>query len=148
MLSRTAPLSAALRPAAPRAIALAAIAGASLALTGCGITGPAHTQRPPPAVDAVVTMGLNSFNPGTIRISPGQTVQWRNTSPITHTVTADKARAANPANVILPPGAPPFHSGAVPAGQVWAYTFTIPGTYRYVCLPHERAGMIGTVVVG
>ena len=129
------------------AIAAIAVASLALPLTACGVTGPAHTQPPPPAVDATVTMGMSSFNPGTIRIRAGQTVQWRNTSLVTHTVTADKARAANPANVVLPAGAPSFHSGAVPAGQVWAYTFTVRGTYRYVCLPHEKQGMIGTVVV-
>ena len=125
----------------------AAIGAGALALTGCGVTGPAHNQPPPPAVDATVTMGMTSFNPARITIRSGQTVQWRNTSLVTHTVTADPARAANPANVQLPQGAQAFHSGAIPAGQVWSRTFTVPGTYRYVCLPHEQQGMIGTVIV-
>ncbi|HVL79825.1 MAG TPA: plastocyanin/azurin family copper-binding protein [Sphingomicrobium sp.] len=127
--------------------ALAAAAGGALALSACGVTGPAHTVPPPPAVAATVTMGMTSFEPAAVRIRPGQTVQWRNTSLVTHTVTADHRLAANPANVVLPPGAAPFHSGSVAAGQVWSYRFTMPGTYRYVCLPHERAGMIGTVIV-
>lgn len=118
-----------------------------LCLSGCGITGPAHTQPPPPAVAATVTMGMTSFSPAAIRIRAGQTVQWRNTSLMTHTVTANPALAANPANVRLPQGAAPFHSGKIAAGQVWAHTFATPGTYRYVCLPHERQGMAGTVVV-
>ena len=125
----------------------AAIVAGAISLSACGITGPAHTQPPPPFVDVTVTMGMNSFNPATIRVRSGQAVQWRNTSPITHTVTADPARAANAANVQLPPGAQAFHSGSIPAGQTWSYTFTTPGTYRYVCLPHERQGMMGTVVV-
>ena len=131
--------------------ALAAIGAGALALTGCGITGPAHTVPPPPQVDAIVEMsgviGGFNFTPQTIRISAGQTVQWRNTSLVDHTVTADKSLAANPANVILPAGAQPFNSGEVDPGQVWTYPFTVPGTYSYVCLPHERQGMIGTVVV-
>ncbi len=127
---------------------LAAIAGGSLALSACGITGPAHTQPPPPQVDATVSMGMTSFTPATIRIRAGQTVQWRNTSLVDHTVTADKTLAANPANVVLPRGAQAFHSGASKAGGVWSRTFTTRGTYRYVCLPHERQGMIGTVIVG
>lgn len=127
--------------------ALAALAVSTLSLAGCGITGPAHTTSPPERVDATVTMGMTSFNPETITINSGQTVQWRNTSLITHTVTADKSMANNPANVQLPQGAESFHSGDVEAGQVWSYTFTVPGTYRYVCLPHEQQGMIGTVVV-
>ena len=127
--------------------ALAAIAGGSLAVSACGITGPAHTEPPPPRIDAIVEMAMTSFTPAAIRIRAGQTVQWRNTSLVDHTVTADKRLAANPANVILPQGAQSFHSGEIDAGQVWSYTFTVPGTYRYVCLPHEKKGMIGTVIV-
>lgn len=127
--------------------AKAVLAAGALAVAGCGITGPAHTDRPPPAVDATVTMGLTSFAPETVRIRAGQTVQWRNTSPITHTVTADRSLAADPDHVILPAGAEPFHSGEIKAGEVWQRQFPVPGTYRYVCLPHEQQGMIGTVVV-
>ena len=36
--------------------------------------------------------------------------------------------------------------GAAP-GAVWSHIFTTPGTYRYVCKPHERMGMMATVVV-
>jgi plastocyanin len=126
---------------------LAIVAASTLSLSACGIMGPAHTEPPPPRVDATVTMGMTSFNPATVTIEKGQTVQWRNTSLITHTVTADETMAGNPANVQLPPGAQSFHSGDIKAGQVWSYTFSVSGTYRYVCLPHEQKGMIGTVIV-
>lgn len=119
----------------------------ALALAGCGITGPAHVEPPPPAVDQTVTMGFTNFSPAAIRVRAGQTVQWRNTSPIGHTVTADRSLAKNPANVKLPDGAEPFHSGDIAAGEVWQHTFTVPGTYQYVCLPHEQQGMIGKVIV-
>ena len=125
----------------------ALIAAGAFSLAGCGLTGPAHTEPPPPQVDATVTMGLVNFNPEAVAIQSGQTVQWRNTSPIAHTVTADKSMAASAENVQLPPGAESFHSGSIGAGEVWSYTFTVPGTYRYVCLPHEKKGMIGTVIV-
>ena len=131
----------------PSKSVLAVITAGAASLAACGLTGPAHTQPPPSAVDATVTMGMTSFNPGDIRIRSGQTVQWRNTSLVTHTVTADPARAALASNVQLPQGAQPFHSGRIPAGQTWSYRFTTPGTYRYICLPHERQGMAGTVVV-
>jgi len=129
-----------------RTIFAFAAAAALASLAACGLTGPAH-DPPPPGVAARVTMGLADFRAKTVTIRAGETVQWRNTSPIGHTVTADPARAANPANVALPAGAQPFHSGEVDAGQVWSHTFTVPGTYRYVCLPHERQGMVGTVIV-
>ena len=64
-----------------------------------------------------------------------------------HAHAADKSMAANPAHVQLPQGAESFHSGDVEAGEVWSYTFNVPGTYRYVCLPHEQQGMLGTVIV-
>jgi plastocyanin len=32
-------------------------------------------------------------------------------------------------------------------GETFEVTFEVPGTYRYVCLPHEDHGMRGTVVV-
>jgi plastocyanin len=128
-----------------RTLVVAAWAGA-LALSGCGAGGPAH-EEPPPNVDAAVTMEGVAFNPTSLRIQSGDTVQWRNTTNMTHTVTADPRLAADPANVQLPQGAEPFHSGTVAAGQVWTHTFNVPGTYRYVCQPHEQQGMMGTVVV-
>ena len=120
---------------------------ASLALAGCGLGGPAY-QPPPPAIDAVVdmTMGLN-FNPGEITIVQGQTVEWRNKSIMDHTVTADQRVAKNPASVMLPQGAAPFNSGHIKPGQVYRRTFTVPGTYRYFCIPHEGKGMVGILRV-
>jgi plastocyanin len=32
-------------------------------------------------------------------------------------------------------------------GAVFEHTFRVAGTYRYICVPHELAGMIGTVIV-
>ncbi len=48
----------------------------------------------------------------------------------------------------MPDGAEPFDLGSVTGGQSFRYTFSKPGVYRYVCLPHERARMLGTVIVG
>ena len=120
---------------------------AGLALSSCGLGGPAY-QPPPPAVDAVVdmTMGLN-FSPGDLVIVAGQTVEWRNKSIMDHTVTADPRLAKNPADVMLPQGAAAFNSGHVKPGQVYRRTFTVPGVYRYFCIPHEGNGMMGTVRV-
>ena len=78
---------------------------------------------------------------------PGQTVEWRNTSFFTHTATCDPAKAEDPRHVELPAGARTFDSGRIPPGEIWRHSFAAPGTYRYVCLPHEEDGMLGTVVV-
>lgn len=87
------------------------------------------------------------FTPATIRISVGETVTWRNTSDLPHTVTADASKAQDPSNVSLPDGAEPFDSGNLDPGEVFRYTFTEPGEYRYFCIPHEAAAMVGTVIV-
>ena len=117
-----------------------------LAASGCGMNGPAH-DAPMPDAAATVDLGFMSFSPETVTIHAGQTVEWRNTSPITHTVTDNPPAAATPADSVLPPGAIPFSSGDIPAGKIFEYKFTVPGTYRYFCTHHEGDGMVGTVVV-
>ena len=47
----------------------------------------------------------------------------------------------------MPKGAVAFDSGFIPPGGDYRYTFTVPGTYKYFCLPHEKAGMVGVIVV-
>jgi plastocyanin len=87
------------------------------------------------------------FEPAQITIRAGERVEWRNDSSHAHTVTANPQRAANPAHVVLPEGAEPFDSGEVAPGASFSYTFETPGTYIYVCGPHEERGMMGIVVV-
>ena len=119
---------------------------AALMLGGCGLTGPAHGPRAANAA-AVVTMGFESYSPATVTIRAGDAVEWQNTSLITHTVTDDAKLARKAADSDLPPGAPSFNSGDIPAGQVYIRTFATPGTYHYFCIHHEDDGMLGTVVV-
>lgn len=123
---------------------LAALGAAPLA--GCGLFGPAHRAEQSSGA-AVVEMSGFSFAPAEIEVRAGQTVEWRNVSLFAHTVTCDRDKAADPAHVALPAGAEPFDSGRVPAGEIWRRRFTVPGTYRYVCLPHEERGMLGAVIV-
>jgi plastocyanin len=125
---------------------IAAVVSLTIVLSGCGLSGPAHG---PPAANAaaVVEMGFESFSPTDVTIRAGDTVEWRNTSLITHTVTDDPKRSTDPSDAGLPPGAQPFDSGDIPAGQVYLRRFTVPGTYQYFCTRHEAEGMSGTVVV-
>lgn len=123
----------------------AALAG--LALASCGLSGPAYSE-PPPRVDAVVDMTtLLNFAPDELTITAGETVEWRNTSIMDHTVTADPKLADDRAHVKLPAGAEPFNSGSIEPGGVYRRTFTVPGEYRYFCIPHEGQGMIATLTV-
>jgi plastocyanin len=80
-------------------------------------------------------------------VSVGDRVQWRNVGQIAHTVTTTPSKVADPARVSVPNGAQPWNSGLIGGDDSFSRTLDEPGTYRYVCIPHEGAGMVGTVVV-
>ena len=121
---------------------------ASLA-TGCTREGPAYAPKQADVAAVVEMTNTFGFSPEMVRIPVGGTVEWRNTSIATHTVTAEPSRIHDPEQVALPAGAEPFSSGEIGRGQVWQHTFTVPGTYRYACLPHhDMLGMTETVEVG
>ena len=99
------------------------------------------------AAEIVIGMTELQFVPRQITIKIGQTVTWKNTSEVLHTVTADPRLAQNPNHVQLPSGVEPFNSGDLPPGATFRYTFRVPGAYQYFCILHEYAGMIGKVEV-
>jgi len=126
---------------------LPAAAGFSLLLAGCNTGGPAY-DLPPGIYDQIVDMTTTlNFSPQTVTIKAGQVVLWRNQSLFAHTVTFDRTQAASPVDAVVPPGAEPFSSGDIPPGETFAHKFTVPGTYRYVCLKHEGESMTGTLIV-
>ena len=124
------------------------LVGLALApLVACGPSGPAF-QDPPPDITAIVEIadGQN-FQPAEITIQVGDRIEWRNMSGEIHTVTADWRIVPDPTLVQLPEGAEPFNSAMIPPGQIFRHTFTVPGTYRYVSLPHGGERKIGVVIV-
>ena len=127
---------------------LGAVAFASVfGLAACGRSGPAYRTKTPGDA-TVVTMHIKlKFSPANITVQVGDTVEWRNKSLFTHTVTADKSLAKNPEHVVMPVGAEPFDSGDIPPGEVFRHTFTVSGEYAYFCIPHERHNMLGRVTV-
>ena len=116
-----------------------------LSLGACGFGGPAYGPASDVAAVVEMTNGL-AFQPDAVRIKAGETVEWRNRSLFTHTVTDDPARAKDAADAQLPEGAQSF-SAQVGAGEIYRHIFTVPGTYRYFCMPHEGWGMHGQVIV-
>lgn len=97
-----------------------------------------------------VTMKNNPkaiFVPATVNCKVGDTVTWTNPGVITHSVTFDPAQAVTKDNVALPAGVAPFDSGTMEQDGTYSHTFTVKGTYKYVCKFHEAMGMIGTVIV-
>ena len=99
-----------------------------------------------PATVVRMTEG-KSFEPKTITVKPGDTVVWKNVSDMVHTVTDIPAQAITAGDAALPPNAKEFDSGLIQPGKDYSHAFTVPGTYKYFCVPHETVGMVGTVVV-
>ena len=88
------------------------------------------------------------FDPGFLQVRVGTTVEWRNTSMFSvHTITCDPGRTRREDYVMLPEGALPFASARLGPGDRFRHTFSVPGRFRYFCIPHQDAGMIGEVEV-
>lgn len=125
---------------------VAAFCALAVLLSGCVSEAPDPVD--PGTGDVVIVMTDDlTYAPATAQARVGQTVVWQNPSSMPHTVTADPSLAANAANVSLPADAEPFASPLVSAGGAYSRTFTVAGTYRYFCQPHEGAGMIGVLIV-
>jgi plastocyanin len=123
-------------------------AGAVLGALATFGVGAAQADSPPQGIAAVVHISsFLKFEPNEVTIPVGGTVEWRNSSIETHTVTDDPAAARDPTHAELPAGAEAFDSGPLKPGQTYRHTFETPGRYRYFCRPHEMHGMSGAVVV-
>jgi plastocyanin len=77
------------------------------------------------AGSATITVQIKSggFSPGTITINHGDRVTWHNADTTDHQVVADDGSFASP---------------ILRAGQSWAETFTIAGTFKYRDALHPR----------
>lgn len=105
-----------------------------------------------PATAAIVKMTDQlQFEPPAVTVAVGETVTWINESAMAHTATDDPAKnpvaQTYPEYAQLPDGAAPWDSGLLQEGQSFSYTFTVPGTYDYFCIPHVLSGMRGTITV-
>jgi len=101
-----------------------------------------------------IQMREQDFSPSTFTAKAGSTITFTNDSDQAHTVTALEDE--------LPDGAEYFASGGfgsesearddvgaglIDPGEDFEVTLNEPGTYQYVCLPHESQGMRGTIIV-
>ncbi|MFA1610701.1 plastocyanin/azurin family copper-binding protein [Halobellus rubicundus] len=129
---------------------LAGVGGAAATgLAGCSGAGAAD--------DYDVGMTAVAFDPVEITVSTGETVVWRNTSSRGHTVTAYDSGIPDDAEFFASgdygtteEAREAFTSefgGVIDSGENWSHTFEVAGEYEYFCIPHEQAGMVGTVVV-
>lgn len=118
-----------------------------LMLTGATVfIAPAMADAAPAAV-VKMTDKPPMFKPLKVAIKVGQTVEWVNNAETLHSVTTDPDSAQKAGDVSSPPGTQPFDSGFMKPGMTFDYKFTVPGTYKYLCLPHEKDGMVGYVIV-
>lgn len=125
-------------------------AATAVGVSGCLSGGEAATNPD-------IGMTIDSFRPAELRVEPGTTVEWGNTSSHTHTVTAFEDGIPDDAEYFASGGYGSREAaegawndergGALIQGDTFEHTFDIPGEYEYYCIPHLRADMVGTVVV-
>ena len=98
------------------------------------------------------------FEPSTITIDVGDSVDWVNESGEPHTITAYQRSVPDPKNYFA---SGEFESEKEARANVakglivdtsevsmsFFVNFNEPGTYEYFCIPHEDQNMKGTVVV-
>ena len=122
-------------------------AGTAVARVSGALNGEARAAQSAGGGAVVKMTNQNTFSPATITIKKGETVTWQNASQTVHSATFDPSKAVKASDAELPKGVSPFDSGLLQPGQTWSHTFTVAGTYKYFCIPHEALGMLGTVIV-
>jgi plastocyanin len=88
-----------------------------------------------------------SFQPSSVTIKVGDTVEWENVGNSVHHATNDYDVAIKKDDVSSPNDKLVFDSGFLQPGGTFTHTFTAAGTYKYVCVVHEPSGMTGQIVV-
>jgi plastocyanin len=121
------------------------LACAALAMAGCGggddnqsatepAAGTAEQTDTPAAsgsADATVTMKDIKFDPATVTVKAGGTIQWKNEDTVNHDAVAKEGDVPK--------------SELLGEGETYEATFDTPGTIAYVCTVHP--GMEGTITV-
>ena len=82
------------------------------------------------AADAAVTIKNFDFTPMTLNLNAGDSVIWKNEDGEPHTVVSVDGL---------------FRSAALDQNDSFKFTFTKPGTFKYVCTIHPK--MVGTITV-
>jgi len=112
------------------ALALIAAAGfPSLASAGRSADPGSAPQK-----TVTVTIRAFKFEPATVTVNAGDTVEWKNEDIVPHTATADGS-----------PEKPAFDSGTIKTGATWRYVAPEKGTYNYICTLHPN--MKGELIV-
>jgi plastocyanin len=88
------------------------------------------------------------FDPVGVLVQPGQTVRWINLDPVyQHTTTAYHPQNSDH-SLGIPKEAAPWNSDYLRPNETFSIRLTEEGVYDYFCIPHEKGGMVGRIVVG
>jgi plastocyanin len=112
------------------ALALAAAAGFPL----LGRADLTSTSGNAPPNTVMVAIRNYAFDPATVTVHVGDTVEWKNDDSVDHTATDE----GNPQKRA-------FDSGHIQQGKTWSYVAGKKGTYNYDCTLH--AFMKGKLIV-
>jgi plastocyanin len=120
----------------------------ALLAAGCGSSGGGSSATSPPAPAASTSGGQTAsggvtkvqmkniqFDPQTITVKKGSTVEWTNEDSVNHDVTKVAGPGANFSS----------GSGSLASGDSYQQTFKTAGTIKYRCTIHP--GMSGKIVV-
>ena len=114
-------------------VTLATLAVATVVFWSCSNStnpyGSSNQSTPNPSPNTVIMMNT-AFNPGTVTVSKGTTITWKNNDGFDHTSTSDTGV---------------WDTGVIPGGGSKTTSYANAGTFKYHCTIH--AGMIGTIVV-
>jgi rare lipoprotein A (peptidoglycan hydrolase) len=88
------------------------------------------------------------FDPVGVLVQPGQTIRWVNLDPVyRHTTTAYHPKNSDH-SLGIPNEAAPWNSDYLRPNETFSIRVTEEGVYDYFCIPHEKSGMVGRIVVG
>lgn len=105
--------------------------------SGTGTTGSTVTMTKGAGANQNCVSAKNCFDPSTLTVSVGATVEWKNDDQVSHTVTSGSP-SDNTTGTI-------FDSSLVGPGKDFKFTFDKAGTYDYFCQVHPW--MTGQVIV-
>lgn len=97
-----------------------------------------------------IGMSRHSYEPAEYEATVGEPVVWKNTSEARHTVTAYEGSIPDGASYVASgdfeseadarDGWNDSFGGKIDTGETFEYTFEVPGSYAYFCIPHEFDG--------
>ena len=129
------------------ALLCGSLTAVSVAATGCGGDDSTGINPPLPPSDSGADTGGqvmihavdNSFDPPSVTIALGTTVEWMNAGMVTHTATSGQSSSSADLGK-------EFDHQLAP-GQTFSHTFQVAGEFPYFCRLHESLGMKGTIIV-